>query len=132
MFLQLVAKGSHISTHCRPYTYKDTVPSCTSSEIAGKVSLLKAEISRLDNMESLLDIHRTWIDQSIKNTMDDLDNKNLLYVTYEELLDTYGLEETLLILNMPLDSTLKVEVRRTIIFIVLSLILTFVGYALKM
>lgn len=100
----------------RPYVYKDT-SNCNTQEIASKVAYLKSEISRLDNIENLLDLHKLWINQSIKNTVEDVDNKKYLYVTQNDLCQAFSSDDRIIVLNCPLETHFKIEVIIYFIFI---------------
>lgn len=95
---------------CRPYTYKDTVTNCNSQEIANRVSILKNDIHKLDQYENLLDLHKLWIEQSVVNVTEDIDNKKFLYVTHEDFTKCFDADDVVLVLNSPLNACLQVEV----------------------
>ncbi|XP_022901283.1 transcription factor E2F4 [Onthophagus taurus] len=104
----LIEKKSKNSIQWKPYTYKDTLPNCNTQEIAGKVLNLKSELSKLESYENILDRHRLWIEQSIKNITEDLDNRKYLYVTSDDFLQCYG-DSTIIAFNTPLNSTVQVQ-----------------------
>eukprot|EP00061_Rhincodon_typus_P004987 g23893.t1 len=49
-------------------------PGCNTREIADKLIDLKAEIEDLDRREQELDQQRVWVQQSIQNVTDDIEN----------------------------------------------------------
>lgn len=89
----------------RPYTYKDALPGCNTQEFALKVANLKKELAKLDEFEQELDKHKLWIEQSIKNTTEDIQNKRYLYVNNEDLSKVFLEDETVILLNAPIDVT---------------------------
>lgn len=56
--------------------------------------------------EQELDLHRLWIEQSIRNTTEDLDTKKYLYVTSDDFLKCFNDNDAVLIINAPLDKSL--------------------------
>lgn len=105
----LIEKKSKNSIQWKPYTYKDSLPSCTRNEIANKVMKLKKDISKLDYMENKLDKHRSWIEQSIRNVTEDLDNMRYLYVTKDDLKEVYGSKQRILLIQAPLNTIVKYD-----------------------
>lgn len=72
---------------------------------------MKIELTKLCDYEQELDLHRLWIEQSIRNTTEDLDTKKYLYVSSEDFLRCYKDSDTVLIINAPLNkSHIKFEV----------------------
>ena len=69
------------------------------------MSNLKKEISKLDEFEQELDKHKLWIEQSIKNTTEDIQTRRYLYVNNEDLSKIYIEDNTVLVLNAPIDVT---------------------------
>lgn len=56
-----------------------------------------------------------WIEQSIKNTTEDLQTKNYLYVTSEDFANCYNIEKTVFVFNVPVDETdIKISVSVTL------------------
>lgn len=94
----------------RPYTYKDTVTNCNSQEIASRVSSLKSDISKLEQYETVLDLHKLLIEQSIRNITEDIDNKKYMYVTHDDFAKCFSPDEHVLVINSPLNSCIQVEV----------------------
>ncbi|XP_041048669.1 transcription factor E2F4 isoform X2 [Carcharodon carcharias] len=54
--------------------WKGVGPGCNTREIADKLIDLKAEIEDLDRREQELDQQRVWVQQSIQNVTDDIEN----------------------------------------------------------
>lgn len=65
-------------------------PGCNSQEIGEKLSHLKREISQLDDHEQMLDLHKQWIQQSITNITDDIDNNRYLYVSDNDVCTAFS------------------------------------------
>ncbi|RZC39166.1 transcription factor E2F5-like [Asbolus verrucosus] len=101
----LIEKKSKNSIQWKPYTYKDALPGCNTQEFALKVTNLKKEISKLDEFEQELDKHKLWIEQSIKNTTEDMQTRRYLYVNNEDLSKIFQEDETVLVLNAPINVT---------------------------
>lgn len=66
---------------------------------------MKKELSKLCDYEQELDLRRLWIEQSIRNTTEDIDTKKYLYVTSEDFLKCYDDIDTVLIINAPLNKS---------------------------
>lgn len=49
-------------------------PGCNTREIADKLIELKAEIEELQQREQELDQHKVWVQQSIRNVTEDVQN----------------------------------------------------------
>ena len=45
-----------------------------SSEISDRLLILKQEIEDLEQQEKRLDLHKSWVQQSIKNVTDEVTN----------------------------------------------------------
>ncbi|KAF5273797.1 hypothetical protein FQA39_LY00912 [Lamprigera yunnana] len=105
----LIEKKSKNSIQWKPLAYKESLPGCNSKEYASKIVHLKQEIERLEDYEMALDQHRCRIEQNIKNITDDIDNKHFLYLTSDDFNKCYGIDDTLAIVNTPLNSTLQLE-----------------------
>lgn len=75
---------------------------------------MKKELSKLTDIENELDLHKTWIEQSIKNTTEDFDMKKYIYVTKEDLKEVISNDNNVIILNAPLNVTrIKIQVNDT-------------------
>lgn len=66
---------------------------------------MKRELSKLSEYEHELDLHRLWIEQSIRNTTEDLDTKKYLYVTSEDFSSCYENNDTVIVVNTPVNNT---------------------------
>lgn len=66
---------------------------------------MKKEFSKLCDYEQELDLHRLWIEQSIRNTTEDLETKKYLYLTNEDFLKCFNNSDTVLIINAPLNNS---------------------------
>ena len=60
-------------------------PGCNTREIADKLTELKAEIEELQQREQELDQHKVWVQQTIRNITEDVQNSCLAYVTHEDI-----------------------------------------------
>lgn len=105
-----------IACFSRPSTYRETIPGNTQ-EFQEKVAHLKKEISKLDEYENQLDKHRLYVEQSILNVTEDIDTQRYLYVTYDDLVQCYGTDNTILIVNAPFHTSVAVQVSFTILYI---------------
>ncbi|CAG4908383.1 unnamed protein product [Colias eurytheme] len=72
-------------------------PDGTSSEFCAKVSTLRNQVHRLEEHENLLDKQMHYIEQSIKNVLDDKDNKALSYVTERDIKKCFEHEQVLVL-----------------------------------
>ncbi|GLV34338.1 E2F transcription factor 1 [Carabus blaptoides fortunei] len=61
--------------------WKGAGPGCNTQEIGEKLGHLKRELLKLEDYEQTLDRHKQWIQQSITNITEDIDNNKYLYVT---------------------------------------------------
>lgn len=69
-------------------------------------------MTKLNEYEHELDLHKLWIEQSIRNTTEDLHLKKYLYVTNEDFSNFYDKDETVVIVNTPVNnSNIKFMVR---------------------
>ncbi|CAH1154073.1 unnamed protein product [Phaedon cochleariae] len=98
----LIEKKSKNSIQWKPYACK-CLPGTNSQEFSVKVSQLKKELAKLSDYEHELDLHRLWIEQSIRNTTEDLETKKFLYVEDEDFADIYDSNDRVLIVNAPVN-----------------------------
>ncbi|XP_060537608.1 transcription factor E2F4 [Pantherophis guttatus] len=84
-------------------------PGCNTREIAHKLIELKAEIEDLEHRERELEQQKMWVQQSIRNVTDDVQNKELAYVTDEDLCKCFP-GDTLLAIRAPSGTQLEVPV----------------------
>uniref|UniRef100_A0A2A4J5H0 E2F/DP family winged-helix DNA-binding domain-containing protein n=1 Tax=Heliothis virescens TaxID=7102 RepID=A0A2A4J5H0_HELVI len=89
--------------------WKGAGPECKTSDIGQKVVVLRKQIGRLDEHERLLDKQLHWIEQSIKNVLDETDNSELCYVSDKDIHDCFE-ESQVLVLEAPLGANLSVGV----------------------
>ena len=52
--------------------------------------VLQDEISRLDQHEKMLDQHKAWAQQSIKNILEDVSNYQLAYATHNDICSSFS------------------------------------------
>lgn len=74
--------------------------------------MLKNDISKLEHYESVIDTHKSWIEQSIINITEDIDNKKFLYVSHEDFSNCHDAEEIVFALNGPTNSCIQIEDRK--------------------
>ncbi|XP_013926391.1 PREDICTED: transcription factor E2F4, partial [Thamnophis sirtalis] len=89
--------------------WKGVGPGCNTREIAHKLIELKAEIEDLEHRERELEQQKMWVQQSIRNVTDDVQNKELAYVTDEDLCKCFP-GDTLLAIRAPSGTQLEVPV----------------------
>lgn len=65
-------------------------PGCNTQEIGEKLGHLKRELLKLEDYEQMLDRHKQWIQQSITNITDDVDNSKYLYVTDSDVSSSFS------------------------------------------
>ena len=71
-------------------------PGCNTREIAHKLIELKADIEDLEQQEQELEKQKMWVQQSIKNVTEDVQNNWLAYVTHEDICKCFTGEEMVL------------------------------------
>lgn len=102
---------------CRPYAtpeYDHQQAAGNNVECSSRIAKLKQELSKLDEYELELDLHKLWVEQSIRNTTEDLQTKKYLYVTSEDFANCYNIEKTVFVFNIPVDKTdIKISVSIT-------------------
>uniref|UniRef100_A0A8C0KVU2 E2F transcription factor 4 n=1 Tax=Canis lupus dingo TaxID=286419 RepID=A0A8C0KVU2_CANLU len=95
--------------------WKGVGPGCNTREIADKLIELKAEIEELQQREQELDKHKVWVQQSIRNVTEDVQNTVLLnphtlaYVTHEDICRCFA-GDTLLAIRAPSGTSLEVPI----------------------
>lgn len=83
-----------------------------TQEASERLKYLQDEITILENHEQMLDQHKTWAQQSIKNILDDVSNYQLSYVTHEDICACFC-DQTLLAIQAPSGTQLEVPVPET-------------------
>ncbi|XP_004704677.1 transcription factor E2F4 isoform X3 [Echinops telfairi] len=89
--------------------WKGVGPGCNTREIADKLMELKAEIAELQQREQELDQHKVWVQQSIRNVTEDVQNSCLAYVTHEDICNCFA-GDTLLAIRAPSGTSLEVPI----------------------
>ncbi|XP_027952225.1 LOW QUALITY PROTEIN: transcription factor E2F4 [Eumetopias jubatus] len=89
--------------------WKGVGPGCNTREIADKLIELKAEIELLQQREQELDKHKVWVQQSIRNVTEDVQNSCLAYVTHEDICRCFA-GDTLLAIRAPSGTSLEVPI----------------------
>lgn len=87
--------------------WKGAGPGCNTQEMAERLSLLKKEISMLEEHEQRLDTHKQWVQQSIRNIADDVENRRMSYVTYNDICSCFE-GDTVLAVQAPSGTELDV------------------------
>ncbi|XP_067853647.1 transcription factor E2F4 [Heptranchias perlo] len=90
-------------------TRRGVGPGCNTREIADNLIDLKAELEDLDRREQELDQQRVWVQQSIQNVTDDIENSRLAYVTHEDMCRCFK-GDTLLAIQAPSGTQLEVPI----------------------
>ncbi|KAM6214688.1 transcription factor E2F5 [Rhynchocyon petersi] len=94
--------------------WKGVGAGCNTKEVIDRLRFLKAEIEDLELKERELDQQRLWLQQSIKNVMDDsMNNRYPLntfsYVTHEDICNCFN-GDTLLAIQAPSGTQLEVPI----------------------
>uniref|UniRef100_A0A8D2NZP8 E2F transcription factor 4 n=1 Tax=Zosterops lateralis melanops TaxID=1220523 RepID=A0A8D2NZP8_ZOSLA len=91
--------------------WKGVGPGCNTREIAHKLIELKADIEDLEQREQELEQQKMWVQQSIKNVTEDMQNSRypLSYVTHEDICKCFA-GDTLLVIRAPSGTRLEVPV----------------------
>ena len=82
---------------------------CNTKEVIDRLRYLKAEIEDLELKERELDQQKLWLQQSIKNVMDDSINNRFSYVTHEDICNCFN-GDTLLAIQAPSGTQLEVPI----------------------
>ena len=90
---------------CREYNNRLPTSSPSNSDYSVRIQQLKEELSKLDEYEHELDLHKIWIEQSIKNTTEDMETRKQLYVTGEDFASYFSKEDTVFVVNTPVNHT---------------------------
>ena len=89
--------------------WKDVGAGCNTKEVIDRLKYLKAEIEDLELKERELDQQKLWLQQSIKNVMDDSINNRFSYVTHEDICNCFN-GDTLLAIQAPSGTQLEVPI----------------------
>ncbi|XP_072202805.1 transcription factor E2F4 [Excalfactoria chinensis] len=89
--------------------WKGVGPGCNTREIAHKLIELKADIEDLEQQEQELEKQKMWVQQSIKNVTEDVQNNWLAYVTHEDICKCFT-GDTLLAIRAPSGTRLEVPI----------------------
>ncbi|CAH1270567.1 E2F5 [Branchiostoma lanceolatum] len=89
--------------------WKGAGPGCNTTEISNRLGELKDELEALERKEAELDQQRLWVQQSIKNVTEDVENHRLAYVTHEDLCRCFR-GDTLLAVQAPSGTQLEVPI----------------------
>merc|ERR1712071_532911 len=84
-------------------------PGCNTQEIGEKLARLRSEVAALELLESNLDQHKQWMQQSFRNTSEDHVNSRLAYITHEDLCSSFE-GDTLLAIRAPPHTHLEVPI----------------------
>ncbi|NXH22075.1 E2F4 factor, partial [Bucco capensis] len=94
--------------------WKGVGPGCNTREIAHKLIELKADIEDLEQREQELEQQKMWVQQSIRNVTEDVQNSQyplgqLTYVTHEDICKCFT-GDTLLAIRAPSGTRLEVPI----------------------
>ncbi|KAL1490926.1 hypothetical protein ABEB36_011597 [Hypothenemus hampei] len=101
----LIEKKSKNSIQWKPFSKSLPLNNRSNVDYSDKITTLKQELSKLDEYEHELDLHKLWIEQSIKNTTEDLETSKFLYVTSEDFASCYSNEDTVCVIQAPINGT---------------------------
>jgi len=87
--------------------WKGAVAGENTLEATERLNTLQDEISRLEQHEKMLDQHKVWAQQSIKNILEDESNYQLAYATHEDICRCFP-GDTLLAVQAPSGTQLEV------------------------
>jgi len=87
--------------------WKGAIAGENTQEATDRLNVLQEEISRLDQHEKMLDQHKAWAQQSIKNILEDVSNYQLAYATHNDICSSFS-GETLLAIQAPSGTQLEV------------------------
>ncbi|XP_039551542.1 transcription factor E2F5 isoform X1 [Passer montanus] len=87
--------------------WKGVGAGCNTKEVIDRLRYLEAEIEDLELKEKELDQQKLWLQQSIKNVMDDSTNHQFSYVTHEDICNCFN-GDTLLAIQAPCGTQLEV------------------------
>uniref|UniRef100_M3YH57 E2F transcription factor 5 n=1 Tax=Mustela putorius furo TaxID=9669 RepID=M3YH57_MUSPF len=95
--------------------WKGVGAGCNTKEVIDRLRYLKAEIEDLELKERELDQQKLWLQQSIKNVMDDSINNRypfntFSYVTHEDICNCFNAGDTLLAIQAPSGTQLEVPI----------------------
>ncbi|XP_029932168.1 transcription factor E2F4-like [Myripristis murdjan] len=93
--------------------WKGVGPGSNTQEIAKKLTGLKSELEELEQKESVLDLQKVWIEQSIKNTTEDFKNSPFVYVNHEDICNCFN-GNTLLAVRAPFGTQLDVPIQKAV------------------
>ncbi|KGL81344.1 Transcription factor E2F5, partial [Tinamus guttatus] len=90
--------------------WKGVGAGCNTKEVVDRLRYLEAEIEDLELKEKELDQQKLWLQQSIKNVMDDSTNHlTFSYVTHEDVCNCFN-GDTLLAIQAPSGTQLEVPI----------------------
>ncbi|KAM5212101.1 transcription factor E2F5 isoform 1-T1 [Hipposideros larvatus] len=89
--------------------WKGVGAGCNTKEVIDRLRCLKAEIEDLELKERELDQHKLWLQQSIRNVMEDSINNRFSYVTHEDICNCFN-GDTLLAIQAPSGTQLEVPI----------------------
>jgi len=87
--------------------WKGGGPSANTAEYAESLIIIKEEMRLLDDYEKMIDTHRRWIQQSIRNVMDDKVNVAQGFISPKDLADVFP-EGVLLAIHAPPGASLTI------------------------
>ncbi|TRY62100.1 hypothetical protein TCAL_01765 [Tigriopus californicus] len=89
--------------------WKGEVAGSNTPEATDRLAVLKNEVTQLDEYEKLIDLHKSWVSQSIKNITEDNQNQPLSYITHKDICRSFE-GDTLLAVQAPTGTHLEVPI----------------------
>ncbi|GBP14119.1 Transcription factor E2F5 [Eumeta japonica] len=89
--------------------WKGAGEDCNAIEIGDKVKVLRKQNAILEQHEKSLDQQLQWVQQSIKNVIEDYDNERYLYVTSNDIRSCFQ-EDEILVFDTPLGTDLGIRI----------------------
>ncbi|KAF4525439.1 hypothetical protein B566_EDAN004182 [Ephemera danica] len=69
--------------------WKGANQNSNSQEFAETLIIIQEELRLLEDYEKMIDTHKKWVQQSIRNIMDEFDNRHLCYILPSDLTKVY-------------------------------------------
>ncbi|XP_056135024.1 transcription factor E2F4-like [Lampris incognitus] len=90
------------------------IPESNSREVAERLIDLKSELDDLELKESVLDQQNIWLQQSIKNEIEDFKNNPFAYVNHDDICRCFN-GDTLLAVRAPSGTQLDVPIPKAVL-----------------
>lgn len=89
--------------------WRGAVPGSNTQESVDRLAVLRDEIDKLQDFEQVIDRHKSWVQQSIKNITEDSTNERACYVTHDDICQSFE-GNTLLTVQAPNGTQLEVPI----------------------